>query len=124
MIKIKVNGKHMSYTTCQETHHCCGYCDNLGLTGTKYGCGISECGACTVHLDGKAIQACVMAASEVGDSEVTTIEGLSSDGSHPVQKAWKEHNVPQLPLLPGGPNDDGRCHAEINNNPSDERYRN
>lgn len=69
--------------------------DTLGLTGTKYGCGISECGACTVHVDGEAMQACVTEVSEVFDSKVTTIEGLSEDGDHPVQKAWKEHNVPQ-----------------------------
>lgn len=69
--------------------------DHLGLTGTKYGCGVSECGACTVHVDGEAIQSCVTELSEIGDSPVTTIEGLSEDGNHPVQKAWKEHNVPQ-----------------------------
>jgi isoquinoline 1-oxidoreductase alpha subunit len=69
--------------------------DHLGLTGTKYGCGISECGACTVHVDGEAVQSCVTTLGEVGKSKVTTIEGLSDDGSHPVQKAWKEHNVPQ-----------------------------
>jgi len=69
--------------------------DHLGLTGTKYGCGISECGACTVHVDGEAVQSCVTTLGEVGKSKVTTIEGLSADGSHPVQKAWQEHNVPQ-----------------------------
>ena len=69
--------------------------DTLGLTGTKYGCGISQCGACTVHVDGVATQACVTEVSEVFGSKVVTIEGLSENGDHPVQKAWKEHNVPQ-----------------------------
>ncbi len=69
--------------------------DHLGLTGTKYGCGVSECGACTVHLDGEAIQSCVTALSEIGDGKVVTIEGLSAAGDHPVQDAWREHNVPQ-----------------------------
>ena len=69
--------------------------DTLGLTGTKYGCGISQCGACTVHVDGEATQACVTEVSEVVGSKVVTIEGLSPDGDHPVQKAWREHNVPQ-----------------------------
>lgn len=69
--------------------------DTLGLTGTKYGCGVSECGACTVHVDGEAIQSCITSVSEVMGSKVTTIEGLSDDASHPVQKAWKQHNVPQ-----------------------------
>lgn len=69
--------------------------DHLQLTGTKYGCGVNECGACTVHMDGDAIQSCTTTLGEVGDSKITTIEGLSEDGSHPVQKAWKEHNVPQ-----------------------------
>lgn len=69
--------------------------DSLGMTGTKYGCGISECGACTVHLDGEAVRSCSTLLSEVGDSEITTIEGLSEDGSHPLQQAWREHAVPQ-----------------------------
>ena len=69
--------------------------DTLGLTGTKYGCGISQCGACTVHVDGEATQACVTEVSEVVGSKVVTIEGLSPDGDHPVQKAWREHNGPR-----------------------------
>jgi len=69
--------------------------DLLGLTGTKYGCGMAQCGACTVHLDGQAVRACATPLSAVGDRRVTTIEGLSPDGSHPVQKAWVEHDVVQ-----------------------------
>jgi aerobic-type carbon monoxide dehydrogenase small subunit (CoxS/CutS family) len=69
--------------------------DLLGLTGTKYGCGVSQCGACTVHMGGSAVRSCVTPVSAVGRAEVVTIEGLSADGSHPVQKAWVEEEVPQ-----------------------------
>jgi isoquinoline 1-oxidoreductase subunit alpha len=69
--------------------------DELGLTGSKYGCGIGLCGACTVHVDGEAVQSCMYTVGEVEGHEVVTIEGLSEDGSHPVQVAWRELNVPQ-----------------------------
>ena len=69
--------------------------DELGLTGTKFGCGVGLCGACTVHVNGKAMRSCVTPMSEVAGQAVTTIEGLSADGNHPVQKAWRAHNVPQ-----------------------------
>ena len=96
MTKINVNGKvHELKDVPEETPLLWVLRDHLGLTGTKYGCGVSECGACTVHIDGEAVQSCVTELSEVGDSKVVTIEGLSEDGSHPVQEAWKEHNVPQ-----------------------------
>ena len=69
--------------------------DLLGMTGTKYGCGIGACGACTVHLNGQAVRSCITSIGDVGDQEVTTIEGLSPDGTHPVQRAWIASNVPQ-----------------------------
>jgi aerobic-type carbon monoxide dehydrogenase small subunit (CoxS/CutS family) len=69
--------------------------DELGLTGAKYGCGIGLCGACTVHLDGAAIRSCVLAVEDAASGQITTIEGLSADGSHPVQRAWIEEDVPQ-----------------------------
>jgi len=69
--------------------------DTLGLTGTKYGCGMELCGACTVHIDGKPVRSCRKAISTVGTGRVTTIEGLSPDGQHPLQKAWTEVNAPQ-----------------------------
>ena len=69
--------------------------DVLGLTGTKFGCGVSQCGACTVHLDGRAIRSCITDVGVACLSEITTIEGLSPDGSHPVQQAWVELGVPQ-----------------------------
>jgi aerobic-type carbon monoxide dehydrogenase small subunit (CoxS/CutS family) len=76
--------------------------DNIGLTGTKYGCGIAQCGACTIHMDGQASKACgVSVASAVG-TKITTIEGLSNDRSHPVQRAWIEHTVPQCGYCQSG----------------------
>jgi aerobic-type carbon monoxide dehydrogenase small subunit (CoxS/CutS family) len=69
--------------------------DVLGLTGTKYGCGIAQCGACTVHVEGRALRSCVVPVAAVERKAVTTIEGLSPDGSHPVQQAWLKHDVPQ-----------------------------
>src|SRR5690349_7542195 len=76
--------------------------DVLGFTGVKYGCGIAQCGACTVHLDGEAVRACVTPVGEVGRRKVTTIEGLSPDGSHPVQRAWLEHDVVQCGYCQSG----------------------
>lgn len=69
--------------------------DHLGLTGTKFGCGVGECGACTVHVDGAAVRSCTARLSEVAGKRITTIEGLSKDGSHPVQRAWAAENVSQ-----------------------------
>lgn len=93
--------------------------DHLGMTGTKYGCGVSECGACTVHLDGESVQSCVTALSEAGEGNVTTIEGLSEDGTHPVQKAWKEHNVPQCGYCQVGQMMMASAMLKKNQNPSD-----
>ena len=69
--------------------------DVLGLTGTKFGCGMAQCGACTVHLDGEAVRSCVLPVSAVGERKITTIEGLSPDGGHPVQQAWTQLDVVQ-----------------------------
>jgi len=76
--------------------------DVLNLTGTKFGCGMALCGACTVHLDGKATRSCVTPIGSVGQKKVTTIEGLSSDGSHPVQRAWIAEQVPQCGYCQSG----------------------
>ena len=76
--------------------------DTLNLTGTKYGCGMALCGACTVHIDGEATRSCVTPVSAVAGKKVTTIEGLSTDGSHPVQKAWMEEDVPQCGYCQSG----------------------
>src|SRR5579871_3602071 len=69
--------------------------DTLGMTGTKFGCGMALCGACTVHLNGEAVRSCITPVSSVAGKNVTTIEGLSADGAHPVQRAWVEADVPQ-----------------------------
>lgn len=69
--------------------------DHLKLMGTKYGCGVGECGACTIHLNGEAVRSCITFVDSVGDQEITTIEGLSENGDHPVQKAWLDHDVSQ-----------------------------
>jgi isoquinoline 1-oxidoreductase alpha subunit len=76
--------------------------DSIGLTGTKFGCGIAQCGACTVHVDGRATRSCVLPVSAVLNSEITTIEGLSPESQHPVQRAWIEHNVPQCGYCQSG----------------------
>lgn len=76
--------------------------DLVGLTGTKFGCGMAQCGACTVHLDGEAVRACVTSVAAAAGKRVTTIEGLSEDGSHPVQWAWREENVPQCGYCQAG----------------------
>ena len=76
--------------------------ENLGLTGTKYGCGMAQCGACTVHLDGEAIRSCVTPISQVEGKKITTIEGLSPDSSHPAQLAWLEIDVPQCGYCQSG----------------------
>lgn len=76
--------------------------EHLGLTGTKYGCGIAQCGACTVHLDGQPVRSCSTPVASAAGREITTIEGLSPDGSHPVQKAWVEHTVPQCGYCQSG----------------------
>jgi len=76
--------------------------DDLNLTGTKFGCGISECGACTVHFNGNAVHSCTLAVSAAEKGKITTIEGLSKDGSHPVQQAWQEIDVPQCGYCQAG----------------------
>jgi len=95
MIKLNVNGKSLEADVDPQTPLLWVLRDTLGLTGTKFGCGMALCGACTVHLSGQATRSCVTPVSAVGDQAVTTIEGLSSDRSHPVQRAWLEIDVPQ-----------------------------
>jgi isoquinoline 1-oxidoreductase alpha subunit len=76
--------------------------DSIGLTGTKFGCGIAQCGACTVHMNDNAVRSCSMPVSAVGTNKITTIEGLSKDGNHPVQAAWEEVDVPQCGYCQAG----------------------
>lgn len=94
--------------------------DHLNLVGTKYGCGIAQCGACTIHMDGTATRACMLTVSSVGNSEITTIEGLSEEGDHPVQKAWLEVDVPQCGYCQAGQIMTASALLEKNPNPTDE----
>ena len=94
-MKLKVNGKEHDLTAPEQMPLLWVLRDLLGLTGTKYGCGLAQCGACTVHLDGEAVRSCVLPVGAVGSRSVTTIEGLSTDGTHPVQRAWIEKDVVQ-----------------------------
>jgi isoquinoline 1-oxidoreductase subunit alpha len=102
MITLKVNGQTHQVDAEPDTPLLWVLRDSVGMTGTKYGCGIAYCGACTVHLDGVALRSCQMPVGDVGDAEVTTIEGLSADSSHPVQQAWREVDVPQCGYCQSG----------------------
>ena len=95
MLELNVNGRIMRVDVEPEMPLLWVLRDHLGLPGTKYGCGISACGACTVHLDGEAVRSCSVPVSTAQGKKVTTIEGLSKHGLHAVQKAWIEHEVPQ-----------------------------
>jgi isoquinoline 1-oxidoreductase alpha subunit len=95
MIRLTVNGETHELDIEPETPLLWALRDSMGLTGAKYGCGIGVCGSCTVHVDGRATRACVLAVSNVAGKEITTIEGLSADADHPVQAAWREIDVPQ-----------------------------
>jgi isoquinoline 1-oxidoreductase subunit alpha len=95
--------------------------DELGLTGTKFGCGVGLCGACTVHVDGKAVRSCAVGMNEVEGKSVTTIEGLSPDGNHPVQKAWRAENVPQCGYCQPGQIMQGAALLNENKKPTDDQ---
>ncbi len=94
-IQLMINGRSHDVDVSPDTPLLWVLRDDLSMTGTKYGCGMGLCGACTVHLDGEAVRACQTAVSSVGTKKITTIEGLSSDNSHPVQHAWIAEQVPQ-----------------------------
>jgi isoquinoline 1-oxidoreductase alpha subunit len=102
MISLRVNGVERSFDGDAAMPLLWYLRDELALTGTKYGCGIAACGACTVHLDGEAVRACVVPVSAAAGKSVVTIEGLSPDGNHPVQQAWRAHNVPQCGYCQSG----------------------
>ncbi len=102
LYKLKVNGQNYQADVEPDTPLLWVLRDNLGLVGTKYGCGIAQCGACTVHVNDAATRSCVLPISAVGSSKVTTIEGLSASGDHPVQQAWDEVDVPQCGYCQAG----------------------
>ena len=99
---LRVNGRDFEVDAEPETPLLWVLRDNIGLTGTKFACGIAQCGVCTVHLDGEPVRACTTTAASAVGHEVTTIEGLSDDNSHPVQRAWIEHTVPQCGYCQSG----------------------
>jgi len=100
--EITVNSRRQTVDAAPDTPLLWVLRENLGLTGTKFGCGVAQCGACTVHINGKPTRACVTPISSVGAAAVTTIEGLSRDGSHPVQRAWIAEDVPQCGYCQAG----------------------
>ena len=103
MPNLTVNGRTLSFDAEPDTPLLWVLREQLGLTGTKYGCGIAQCGACTVHIDGVPTRSCVRPVSSVGAAEkITTIEGLSPDGNHPLQKAWIKLDVPQCGFCQSG----------------------
>jgi isoquinoline 1-oxidoreductase alpha subunit len=103
MAFIVVNNERLEIDAAPDTPLLWVLRDHLGMTGTKYGCGIAQCGCCTVHLNGVAVRSCSMPVSAVGGAKITTIEGLSHDGaSHPVQIAWLQHEVPQCGYCQSG----------------------
>lgn len=101
-ITLLINGREYHTDAAPDTPLLWVLRDHLGLLGTKYGCGIAACGACTVHLNGEATRSCVLPVSAVGTAQVTTIEGLSETGDHPVQRAWEAVDVPQCGYCQAG----------------------
>jgi isoquinoline 1-oxidoreductase subunit alpha len=99
---IKVNGKQHQVDVAPDTPLLWVLRDTLGLVGTKFGCGIAQCGACTIHVDGDATRSCALPISSVSDKAITTIEGLSKKANHAVQEAWLEHDVPQCGYCQAG----------------------
>ena len=118
--ELNVNGKTHELNVDPSTPILWVLRDHLKLVGTKYGCGIAPCGACTVHLNGVAVRSCQLPVSSVGNNQLTTIEGLSEKGDHPVQQAWLEHDVPQCGYCQSGQIMSASALLEANTNPSDE----
>lgn len=102
IFKLQINGREHQVDVAADTPLLWVLRDHIGLVGTKYGCGIAQCGACTVHFDGVAVRSCSLPVSSVGSSKITTIEGLSENGDHPLQLAWNEVDVPQCGYCQAG----------------------
>jgi isoquinoline 1-oxidoreductase alpha subunit len=123
MIKVTVNGQQHSWDGDPSLPLLWYLRDEAGLTGTKFGCGRALCGACTVHVEGQATRACITAMSDVADRTVVTIEGLDPVGDHPVQKAWREANVPQCGFCQAGQIMQASALLKDNPHPSDSEIR-
>lgn len=117
---LKINGENKTVDVDPSTPILWVLRDHAKLVGTKYGCGIAQCGACTIHLEGDAVRSCQLPVSSVGDKKITTIEGLSEKGDHPVQQAWLEVDVPQCGYCQAGQIMTASALLEKNPNPSDE----
>jgi isoquinoline 1-oxidoreductase alpha subunit len=103
MAKLNVNGRVVEVDVDADTPLLWALRDHVGLTGTKYGCGVAACGSCTVHIDGQAIRSCITPVSALDETQkIVTIEGLSPDGNHPIQRAWREMDVPQCGFCQSG----------------------
>ena len=120
MISVKVNGKQQKLDVPSDMRLLWALRDILGLTGTKFGCGVSACGACTVHLDGKPVRSCVIPIAIANGKTITTIEGLSENGEHPLQKAWVRHQTPQCGYCQTGMIMSAAALLKDKPNPSDE----
>ncbi|WP_298892692.1 (2Fe-2S)-binding protein [uncultured Psychroserpens sp.] len=121
---LKVNGKSVNINVDDDTPLLWVLRDELNLVGTKFGCGIAQCGACTVHLDGVAVRSCSLPVSSLEGANITTIEGLAKDELHPVQEAWKELDVPQCGYCQAGQMMTASSFLKDNPNPSNEDIRN
>lgn len=117
---LKINGKTQQVDVDPSTPILWVLRDHLNMPGTKFGCGMAQCGACTVHLDGNAVRSCSLPVSAVGKSSITTIEGLSANGTHPIQKAWLEHDVAQCGYCQSGQIMSAAALLKSNQNPTDE----
>lgn len=120
MITITVNGKQHSVDASPDMPLLWALRDILGLTGTKYGCGVAQCGACTVHLNGEAVRSCVTKLSRAAGQQIVTIEGLSAANNHPLQVAWNELNVPQCGYCQSGQLMSAAVLLRENSNPTDQ----
>lgn len=116
---LKINGKARQVDVDPSTPMLWVLRDSLNMVGTKFGCGMAQCGACTIHLDGNAVRSCVLPVSAIGKSAITTIEGLSENATHPVQKAWLEHDVAQCGYCQTGQIMTATALLKNNPNPSD-----
>ncbi|PZR33003.1 MAG: (2Fe-2S)-binding protein [Azospira oryzae] len=118
-INLNINGKQQAVDVDPKTPLLWVLREHLNLVGTKYGCGIAQCGACTVHLEGNAVRSCSLPVSAVANKKITTIEGLSENGDHPVQKAWLEHDVAQCGYCQTGQIMSAAALLKTNPNPTD-----